>query len=316
MIPRLRAPLLSALALAALLPACEPFLPGAGAPASGPVLPSPTPATPPSPESEAVRAYYAGVQTNLLSQGLLRTDGGARDTPFTDRQLAENFIRIALFDEYVSERGVLVPAASESRLRRWDGPIRMSVEFGASVPDAQRLKDRGSVTAYAARLSRLTGLPIAVGAADPNFTVLVLNEDERRTVGPRLRALVRGVDPAAVAAVVNMAPETYCTVFSFSSGKSAAYSRAIAVIRGEHPDLLRLSCIHEELAQGLGLVNDSPSARPSIFNDDEEFALLTRQDEMLLRMLYDPRLKLGMTPDDARPLVETIAVQLVGPGQG
>jgi hypothetical protein len=44
------------------------------------------------------------------------------------------------------------------------------------------------------------------------------------------------------------------------------------VIRAEHPDLLRLSCLHEEIAQGLGLPNDSPRARPSIFNDDEEFA--------------------------------------------
>ena len=46
---------------------------------------------------------------------------------------------------------------------------------------------------------------------------------------------------------------------------------AVAIVRGEHPDLMRLSCIHEELAQGLGLANDSPYARPSVFNDDEEF---------------------------------------------
>jgi hypothetical protein len=60
-------------------------------------------------------------------------------------------------------------------------------------------------------------------------------------------------------------------------GNSGAYTRAVAVVRAEHPDLLRQSCIHEEIAQGLGLPNDSPAARPSIFNDDEEFALLTRR---------------------------------------
>ena len=31
----------------------------------------------------------------------------------------------------------------------------------------------------------------------------------------------------------------------------------------DDPDLLRLSCMHEEIAQGLGLANDSPLARPS-----------------------------------------------------
>jgi hypothetical protein len=84
------------------------------------------------------------------------------------------------------------------------------------------------------------------------------------------------------------------------------------VIRAEHPDLLRLSCLHEEIAQGLGLANDSPTARPSIFNDDEEFALLTRQDELMLRMLYNPALRPGMTEAQARPIVESLAARLVG----
>jgi len=70
---------------------------------------------------------------------------------------------------------------------------------------------------------------------------------------------------------------------------------------------MRLSCIHEEMAQAMGLANDSPTARPSIFNDDEEFALLTRHDELLLKMLYDRRLRLGMTPLQARPLLPAIA---------
>jgi hypothetical protein len=46
--------------------------------------------------------------------------------------------------------------------------------------------------------------------------------------------------------------------------------------------------------------------RPSIFNDDGEFALLTEHDEHLLRILYDPRLKPGMTAEEAMPLVRRI----------
>ena len=93
---------------------------------------------------------------------------------------------------------------------------------------------------------------------------------------------------------------------------SPSPSQAVAVIRAEHPDALRLSCIHEEIAQGLGLANDSPAARPSIFNDDEEFGLLTRHDELLLRILYDSRLSPGMTEEEARPVVEIIAAELLG----
>jgi len=79
---------------------------------------------------------------------------------------------------------------------------------------------------------------------------------------------------------------------------------------------MRLSCIHEELAQGLGLANDSPQARPSIFNDDEEFAYLTRHDELLLEMLYDPRLEPGMTVDTAAPLVRRIAEEIIAETTG
>jgi hypothetical protein len=84
------------------------------------------------------------------------------------------------------------------------------------------------------------------------------------------------------------------------------------VIRAEHPDLMMLSCIHEEITQGLGLANDSPLARPSIFNDDEEFALLTPMDEVMLRMLYSPRLRAGMTEAEARPIVFPLATDLMG----
>jgi hypothetical protein len=86
------------------------------------------------------------------------------------------------------------------------------------------------------------------------------------------------------------------------------------LIRGEHPDLMRLACIHEELAQGLGLANDSPRARPSIFNDDEEFGLLTSHDELLLKMLYDGRLETGMAAAEAAPIARVIARELMNSG--
>ena len=70
---------------------------------------------------------------------------------------------------------------------------------------------------------------------------------------------------------------------------------------------MRDACYHEEIAQGLGLSNDSDLARPSIFNDDEEFALLTTHDEYLLRMLYDTRMPLGADPATARPVAAELA---------
>jgi hypothetical protein len=115
-----------------------------------------------------------------------------------------------------------------------------------------------------------------------------------------------------ISAVTDLSRSDYCLVIALDGARTGAYTAAVAVIRAELPDRLRLSCIHEELAQGMGLGNDHPQARPSIFNDDEEFALLTRHDEFLLRMLYDPRLRPGMTVAQARPIFTQIAAELVG----
>ncbi len=252
------------------------------------------------------------MQTQLLSQGLLRTDGGGPDTPFTDRMLAENFIRIALFDEYTRTAGGPIQRMTESRLRRWEAPIRVALRFGASTPPDRRAADTARVGSFLQRLSRTTGHPIALSDSAPNFFIHMVTEDERRALGPQIRAALPGLSGSEVAAITDMSRSTYCLVYAMSAPNGATYTRAFAVIRSEHPDLLRLSCLHEEIAQGLGLANDSPTARPSIFNDDEEFALLTRQDELMLKMLYNPALRPGMTEAEARPIVESLAARLLG----
>jgi hypothetical protein len=85
---------------------------------------------------------------------------------------------------------------------------------------------------------------------------------------------------------------------------------AFIFIGDEVTGLSRLSCIEEEIIQSLGLRNDDPRVRPSIFNDDDEFALLTQHDEYLLRILYDKRLRPGMRSDEARPIVRQIVDEI------
>lgn len=278
-------------------------------------LPDPGPVVvPPSQASRDLSRYYTRLQNDLLTQGLLRGDGGGADTPFTSTVLARNFVRIALFNEYRDDGDVSRPQATVSKLRRWDQPIRMSVEFGDTVPLAQRDLDVASVSAYAARLSRATDVTITLTDDNPNFRVLFLGEDDRRTYGDRLRALIPSISDATVRAFVNLPRDQLCVVIgTFQPGRSS-YTKAIALIRAEHPNLMRSACIHEELAQGMGLANDSPDARPSIFNDDEEFALLTGHDELLLKMLYDPRLETGMAPATAAPIARVIAREYLADG--
>ncbi|QFQ89297.1 DUF2927 domain-containing protein [Paracoccus kondratievae] len=264
-----------------------------------------------SPASRSMREYLANVEETLISRGRLRTDGGTEIT-LTPEKLAEDFIEVALHDEYIREGGKLIPRATPAPLRRWQQPVLVRVEFGDSVAPALRARDRADIAGLAARLQSVSGHPVGLTGGTGNFNVLIVNEDERRQIAPRLASLVPGIPASDIDALRDLAPQNYCTVFAYSNGNSPTYTQAVALIRAELPSRLRRSCIHEELAQGMGLANDSPRVRPSIFNDDEEFAYLTPHDELLLKILYDPRLQPGMTAAEARPIILQIARELLG----
>jgi hypothetical protein len=80
-----------------------------------------------TPKSAAARAYFAQVQRRCCQRGLLRTDGGGADTPFLGRMLADNFLRIALYDEY-SRRRRLCPRPKPLDPAR-SGPVRVELRF-------------------------------------------------------------------------------------------------------------------------------------------------------------------------------------------
>jgi hypothetical protein len=301
--------LCTSLTACAALPPVEPSLKPQQRPAVVKVPLPPVVARPTSEASAQLRSYLNEVQKAQLTQGLLRQDGGGSDTPFTADVLARNFEQIAFYNEY---NGDFTGRGGASPLRRWSAPVRMEIVYGAGVPPSQRRADTSAITAYAARLARVTGHPVSTNGP-PNFLVIVASEDDRADTLTQVANRVPGVNPGSLRALRDMRRDTYCAVAAYASGPNPnTYTAAVAVIRAENPDLLRLSCIHEELAQGLGLANDSPGARPSIFNDDDEFALLTNHDELLLKMLYDPRLSAGMTARDAMPLTRIIARELTG----
>ncbi|MCX7564775.1 DUF2927 domain-containing protein [Sulfitobacter sp. F26169L] len=271
----------------------------------------PAVARPTSEASAALRSYLNQVQSAQLGQGLLRRDGGGGDTPFTSTMLARNFEKIAFFNEY---DGNFSGPGGPSPLRRWATPVRMDLIFGDGVPPSQRKSDTEHVRSYAERLGRVSGHSVSM-SKKANFIVVIAGEDDRTAALAAAAARLPGVSAASLAPLDNLTRDTYCVVAAYASGSGAnTYTTALAVIRAENPSLLRLSCIHEELAQGMGLANDSPTARPSIFNDDDEFSLLTRHDELLLKMLYDPRLRAGMTAEQARPIVQKIAAELIDGG--
>ncbi len=266
----------------------------------------------PSPASVELAQYYERVEKGHRARGLLRTDGGGPDVPFDAERLAMAFRATAFAREFSDQDNKLVQSEAESRLHRWEQPVLIQTMFGTGVSDPQRADDMAAIARYAGRLQDVTQHPIRFVERGGNFQVLVLTEDERRVIGPLLTRLVPSVRPREIELIETLDRGNYCVVIASDPRNDGAITQAVAIVRAELPPLLRLSCFHEEIAQGLGLSNDSQTARPSIFNDDDEFGRLTVMDEKMLRLLYDNRLKPGMDAASADAIVSTLARDLTG----
>jgi len=74
-------------------------------------------------------------------------------------------------------------------------------------------------------------------------------------------------------------------------------------------------CLHEEIAQALGPLNDLYRLGDSVFNDDNFHTVLTGFDMLILRAYYAPQLHSGMTRNQVAARVPAILAQLNPAGQ-
>jgi len=74
-------------------------------------------------------------------------------------------------------------------------------------------------------------------------------------------------------------------------------------------------CLHEELAQAIGPLNDLYRLPDSVFNDDNFHAILTGFDMLMLRATYDPALQSGMSRDQVAAAIPGILARLNPAGE-
>ena len=75
-------------------------------------------------------------------------------------------------------------------------------------------------------------------------------------------------------------------------------------------------CLHEELAQALGPLNDLYRLPDSVFNDDNVHTVLTGFDMLILRAFYDPALRSGMTRGQVVSALPGILARINPTGEG
>jgi hypothetical protein len=171
-------------------------------------------------------------------------------------------------------------------ISRFEGPITVRITGNRIGAVTERDIDRLLV-----RLRREAGIPISrISASQPaNITVEVVSR----------RTLQRAVPQAAcfVAPNVSSWAEFKARRSSARDWTALVQRRQMAVfLPGDVSAQEIRDCLHEEIAQALGPVNDLYHLTDSIFNDDNFHTVLTGFDMVILRAFYDSDLHSGMTP--------------------
>lgn len=247
--------------------------------------------------------YWRKYQAILTDKGLLRTERDPGDAPYTNEDLIRNFQAIMLQREYAKARGTFVKNASPRRLKKLPPVVRIEI-MGETVDatDMEHVRD------FTDRMKRVAGVTMVESSDDPTIRLMILTREERQAVARRAAQSPRWDFIAKN--VANDLGSAVCGTYYSRDRRNRSRIDYIVVIPAEVTGILRRSCIEEELGQTFGPGADFDDARPSVFNDDAEFALMTRHDEDLLRILYDPRLKSGMTAEEVMPIVHRIVEEM------
>jgi hypothetical protein len=83
-------------------------------------------------------------------------------------------------------------------------------------------------------------------------------------------------------------------------------SAVVAALSVSGGDFSFLDCAYEELLQALGPINDDRSVPWTMFNDDVQMGFFDVYDQYILNILYDPRIRPGMTRQQVAALLPDI----------
>ncbi|KUP94089.1 hypothetical protein TRIHO_10180 [Tritonibacter horizontis] len=188
---------------------------------------------------------------------------------------------------------------------RFESPIRVTLT-GALTPTL-----RPDLDALLSRLRTEAGIDIArvPATAAAQITIEAVSREQIQRVLPQAACfVVPNVSSLDEYRRNRRAPQT-----DWRSLRSRS-RLAIFVPNDVSPQELR-DCLHEELAQALGPLNDLYRLPDSIFNDDNVQAILTGFDMLMLRATYDPALSTGMTRDQVAARLPMILARLNPAGQ-
>jgi hypothetical protein len=208
---------------------------------------------------------------------------------FTDAEIVEGFMKTAFGAEFQL-------AGRVDRIRRYDAPVRVFAEGARADRKAQLAKIVADIG------HRVQHLDIAMADKrdDANITVqLVRDRDLTRTIAKdygseRAREIKSSLDPQCLS--------------GFRKNERFEITHSDVILTVDNGDFVFFDCAYEEMLQSLGPINDTNSVPWTMFNDKVSMGFFDVYDQYILNLLYDPRIRPGMTVEQVKAVLPAALV--------
>jgi hypothetical protein len=205
---------------------------------------------------------------------------------FTDSEIVEGFFKTAFGAEYHL-------AGRVDRIRKYEVPVRVFAD-GRADRKAQIAKIVADIA------SRVKHLDIAIVDNNDNANVLVKlvrDRDLFRTIstfygGERAKEIKTSLDPQCLS--------------GFRKNEKSAIEHSDVILTVDVSDFVFFDCAYEELLQSLGPINDTATVPWTMFNDNVSMGYFDVYDQYILNLLYDPRIKAGMTVQEVKEVLPAV----------
>ena len=211
----------------------------------------------------------------------------AEKKSFTDAEIVDGFFKTAFGAEYHL-------AGRVDRIRKFDTPVRVFAEGDRT----DRKTQLGRVVAdIAARVQHLDIAMTDTSEAANVRVKLVRDRDLYRTItsfygAEKAREIRTSLDPQCLS--------------GFRKNEQFEIEHSDVILTVDVSDFTFLDCAYEEVLQSLGPINDTASVPWTMFNDNVSMGYFDVYDQYILNLLYDPRIKAGMTVPEVRAVLPEV----------
>jgi hypothetical protein len=206
---------------------------------------------------------------------------------FTDGEIVDGFLKTAFGAEYHL-------AGRVDRIRKFDGPVRVFADSDRADRKAQLAK---VVVDIGKRVQHLDIAMIDSSEAANLRVKLVRDHDLFRTISS-----FYGVDKARE---IRTSLDPQC-LSGFRKNDNFEIEHSDVILTVDNGDFTFLDCAYEELLQSLGPINDTTSVPWTMFNDNVSMGFFDVYDQYILNLLYDPRIKAGMTVAEVKTVLPEV----------